>query len=315
MNHDKLPRIAVIGAPGRWSSEQLADAIEQRTGFRLLAGMEELVLSIDELGVSRARIGGHAVEDLDAVIVKKVGADYSHDILERLELLRHLSKTPRGVDGQEPPLPIFSSPDGVLRAVDRLACTLALQRGGVPIPATVITESIDEAVAVATRFGRSVLKPLFTSKARGMVLLDASEDPRSQIEIFHEQNPVMYIQQMVELPDRDIGLVFLGSSYLGSYARVRGANSWNTTTHFGGHYERCEPSSEIIELASRAAALFSLDFTSVDIAETPAGPVVFEVSAFGGFKGLAATQGINAAELYANYVLEWLERGALLRGR
>lgn len=314
MSRERLPRIGVIGAPGRWSSEQLADAVERRTGFRLLAGMSDLVVSIDELGDCRARFGGVAIEELDALIVKKVGADYSYDILERLEMLRHLSQTPRGEDGELPPLPIFSKPEGILRAVDRLACTLALQRGRIPIPPTVITELVDEAVDTAARFGRAVLKPLFTSKARGMVLLDADTDHRAEIERFHQQNSVMYVQQMVELPGQDIGLVFLGGNYLGSYARVRGENSWNTTTHFGGHYARCEPSGEIIELAARAAKLFSLDFTSVDIAETPSGPVVFEVSAFGGFKGLAATQGIDAAELYANYVIRWLERGASLRG-
>ena len=56
-------------------------------------------------------------------------------------------------------------------------------------------------------------------------------------------------------------------------------------------------------MAGRAQALFDMDFTTVDVAETDAGPIVFEVSAFGGFQGALDGIGINAAELYVEHVL------------
>ena len=40
--------------------------------------------------------------------------------------------------------------------------------------------------------------------------------------------------------------------------------------------------------------------------ETPDGAAVFEVSAFGGFRGLLDACGLDAAEAYADYVLEHL---------
>jgi ribosomal protein S6--L-glutamate ligase len=103
--------------------------------------------------------------------------------------------------------------------------------------------------------------------------------------------------------ERDYGLVFLGGEYLASYARVRAGASWNTTIHSGGFYEAFEPKPEVIELADRAQRLFGLDFTSVDVVVTPGGPLVFEVSAFGGFRGLKEGAGIDPASLYADYVL------------
>jgi ribosomal protein S6--L-glutamate ligase len=36
---------------------------------------------------------------------------------------------------------------------------------------------------------------------------------------------------------------------------------------------------------------------------------VFEVSAFGGFKGIYESSGIEAAEVYLNYVLKELKNG------
>ncbi len=56
-------------------------------------------------------------------------------------------------------------------------------------------------------------------------------------------------------------------------------------------------------MAYRSQALFDLDFTCVDIAETDQGPLVFEVSVFGGFRGLVEGCGVDAPALLADYVI------------
>jgi ribosomal protein S6--L-glutamate ligase len=96
----------------------------------------------------------------------------------------------------------------------------------------------------------------------------------------------------------------MGGRYLTTYARVKGAGAWNTTTRSGGHYEAFDPPEELIALAHKAQAPFGLDFTCVDVAETPLGPIVFEVSAFGGFRGIETASGIDAARRYVQFVLE-----------
>ena len=128
----------------------------------------------------------------------------------------------------------------------------------------------------------------------------------ARIEDFRADNPVMYIQRKLDLPGHDLGLVFLDGRYLGCYARVGSKDTWNTTIHSGGRYRAFEAPQAMVELAARAQALFDLDFTTVDIAETADGPVVFEVSAFGGFRGAAEGIGIDAAALYTDYVLDTL---------
>jgi tetrahydromethanopterin:alpha-L-glutamate ligase len=39
-------RIGVIGIPGKWSTETLADAVEQRTGYRRVIDMGEVWLDL-----------------------------------------------------------------------------------------------------------------------------------------------------------------------------------------------------------------------------------------------------------------------------
>jgi ribosomal protein S6--L-glutamate ligase len=174
------------------------------------------------------------------------------------------------------------------------------------MPPTEVTENVRSAMAAVRRFGSVVVKGLYSTKARGMLLLSA-RDPELEQKLSAFQaadNPVLYLQKKLELPGRDLGVMFLGGHYLGSYARVKGGSAWNTTIHSGGHYEPHEPSAAVIELARRAQALFDLDFTGVDVVETEQGPMVFEVSAFGGFAGLRDGPRVDAAARYADYVLE-----------
>ncbi|MCK5438072.1 MAG: ATP-grasp family protein, partial [Desulfobulbaceae bacterium] len=57
------------------------------------------------------------------------------------------------------------------------------------------------------------------------------------------------------------------------------------------------------DLAYKAQSLFGLDFTCVDVALTSAGPFVFEVSAFGGFRGILEAGNIDAAKAYTEYAV------------
>jgi len=289
--------IGVVGIPGKWSTETLADAVEERTGGRLVIDMAEVSL---DLADGRLDYQGSDLCELDALIVKKISADYSPATLDRLELLRVAERA--GVR-------VFSRAETMIRLIDRLSCTVTLRNGGIPMPDTRVTEDPEQALRAVREFGVAVFKPLYSTKARGMCVVDIADGDaaaRATIETFRAGNWVMYIQRRIELPGQDLGLVFLGGDYLGCYARVPADAAWNTTIQSGGRYAGYQPDAELIEMATRAQALFGMDFTTVDVAETMDGPVVFEVSAFGGFRGAKEGIGLDAAALYADYVLEQL---------
>lgn len=286
-------KIGIVGNQGTWSTERLADKVEEKTGYRLVVDLEKVSLDLEKETVFYR---GQDLGELEGLIIKKVGRAYSPSHLDRLDILRYLEG--RGVK-------VFSRPERILRLLDRLACTVTLKLAQIPMPPTVVTESVVEALEAVDRFGEAVLKPLFSTKARGMRVVAPGEDLEEGIREFKASgNDVMYIQKKVDLPGQDFGVAFLGGEYLGTYARVGHEESWNTTTRGGGRYENYEPSEDIKELAKRAQAPFELDFTSVDVAITPNGPIVFEVSAFGGFRGLLEGSGIDAAERYVDYVIK-----------
>ena len=105
-------KIGVIGIPGKWSTETLADAVEERTGYRLVIDMGEVNLDLER---QRLLFRGHDLCQLDALIVKKISASYSPNTLDRLELLRVAEQA--GVR-------VFSGAVNILRLIDRLSCTV-----------------------------------------------------------------------------------------------------------------------------------------------------------------------------------------------
>ncbi|MCW8931719.1 MAG: GAK system ATP-grasp enzyme [Gammaproteobacteria bacterium] len=291
-------KIGVIGKSGKWSTETLADAIEKRTGFRLIIDMSEVYL---DLRTNKIFYNGHNLCDLDAMVIKKISSRYNPNTLDRLEILRIAEHS--GVK-------VFSSPEKIIRLLDRLSCTITLRNHQIPMPDTLITEDTETAFNTVKEFGVAIFKPLFSTKARGMIQVDSQSgesEIHDQIKNFKINHQMMYIQKYMPLPGKDMGLVFLNGQYLGTYARINQTGSWNTTINSGGRYELYKPSEEIIALASKAQSLFNMDYTTVDIAETEQGPVVFEVSAFGGFRGALEGVGIDAASLYTDHVINTLE--------
>ena len=290
-------RIGVVGLPGKWSTEVLADAVEAHTGFRLVIDMQAVSL---DLASQTLIYAGQDICDLDALIIKKIAGEYSPATLDRLELLRVAEA--KGVR-------VFSGAEKILRLIDRLSCTVSLRNAGIPMPETVVTEDVETAYKTVGNYGEAVFKPLYSTKARGMCVIRAADGEaqvRKEIRKFQNENQMMYIQKKKDLKGQDFGMVFLGGEYLGSYARVTGGDSWNTTIHHGGKYMPYEATPELIKLGYRAQVPFKMDFTTVDVAITEEGPVIFEVSAFGGFRGAKEGIGIDAAGRYADYVMERL---------
>lgn len=292
----KKLQIAIIGIPGAWSSEILKEAFESKSNAALsvladVFRVSDLVFSIRD---NKVFYGEKDLESYDAVVIKKLG-EYAPRILDWLDIFSNL---------EDKGLPFYSSPKKLRGMISRIGCTKSLAANNIPMPDTLITENSEAALEWIKSKAGAVFKPNFSTKARGMEILKGKTTNLEKLNQLKREFGLLYLQEMVDLPGQDFGVVFSGGKYLGTYARVGDKDSWNTTTQDGGHYAAFEPSEEILALAQKTQAIFGLDFSCVDIAETPNGPIVFEVSAFGGFKGLYKGAKIDSADVLSQFVIE-----------
>jgi ribosomal protein S6--L-glutamate ligase len=294
--------VAVIGEPGGWSTERLAEALRREGVDAPVVDPAACTARLPAAGLVER---GRPLPGLDGAVVKKLGDAADGALVRaRINLLRRL---------EDAGVPVWSAPDRLEVAVDRYRMTVELARAGLPIPETVVTEDPSEAARAVERFGAAVVKPLYTSKGRGMRRLEPAADLRSDLERHGRAHTgPLYIQRSIRHPGRDLGLAVLDGRVLGAYWRVAAHGQWMTTILSGGRYAPADPPREALALAERAARHFGLLFTGVDLMETPEGGfVVLEVSAFGGFRGLLTACGVDAAPLVARATLGRLRPAAV----
>jgi ribosomal protein S6--L-glutamate ligase len=288
-------RVAVAGVPGAWSTEQLGTALRALGAATTVFHLGDCVFNITRGEVT---LDGRDLRELDGLVVKKLGQVGEAAATSRLRLLQQLEY--QGVR-------VFSPARAIADVQDRYSMTQRLAQAGLPLPRTVVAEGLDAAAACVEEWGQAVVKPTITSKGRGMLLLARDGTVRLHLRRWaREWGGPFYLQEYVRSPGRDIGVAILGGRVVGAYYRVARPGAWLTTTAAEGRYEPCESTPEMAQLAATAAGAFDLDFTVVDLVETSAGYLIYEVSAFGGFAGLWQTQGIDAARLYAEYVVQAL---------
>lgn len=282
--------IGVVGIPGARSTEALAAAFRAR-------GVEAVVLPADRLAheVSSGTVtcGPHDLQDFAAVAVKKLGDAASPLCTVRATILRAAA---------DEGLVVLSPPVAIGCAVDRHAMTQRLGAAGIPLPETLVTEDREAAEAFVRRLGRTLHKPRFGSKGRGMRLVEDGPDLGRVLDEIAEAGLPYYLQRFLPDVERDIGVAVCDGEVIGAYYRVRGGHAWSTTTTDGGRYEPCPLDPQLERLALRATAVFGLTFTTVDVVRHQGRTWVYEVSAFGGFRGLEVC-GVDGAGRFAEAVL------------
>lgn len=282
--------IGVVGIAGAPSTEALAAAFRARGADAVVLTAEKLAL---EASSGTVTCGAHDLQDFAAVAVKKLGDAASPLCTVRATILRAAAD-----DG----LPVLSPPAAIAAAVDRHTMTQRLGAAGIPLPETLVTEDREAAADFVHRMGRVIYKPRFTSKGRGMRLVEDGADLPRTLDELAEAGLPFYLQRFLPGVERDISVAVCDGQVIGAYYRVRGDHAWSTTTADGGRYEPCPLDAQLERLALRATAIFGLTFTTVDVVRYEGRTWVYEVSAFGGFRGLQAC-GVDGSAYFAEAVL------------
>ena len=291
-----MSTIGVVGIPQKGSTEELAAAFRARGATAHVLRAEGLTWTLPE---RRVTCDGVDLHEMDAVVVKKLG-----DVTSTLAPVRAALLGCVEAQGGR----VYGSPAAIACAVDRCTMTHRLAMADLPIPRTMITENPRDAARFVEELGAVVYKPRFTSKGRGMQILRRGPELGDALAAIVEGGGLpFYLQEFLPGVEKDMGVAVCDGEVIGAYYRVRGEHAWSTTTRTGGVYAPGPLDDELRELARAAAAAFGLVFTTVDIVRHGGRTMLYEVSAFGGFRGLGV-YGVDGAGAYADAVLRRLRR-------
>lgn len=191
---------------------------------------------------------------------------------------------------------------------DKLRASLELERAGLPTPRTAVALAPESGADAAERLGFPVvIKTL--SGSWGRLAAVAHDRATAETVLEHRaalpspQQHIVYLQELVDKPGRDIRVLVAGDEVIG--ATYRYADGWRTNAALGGRSEPCPVTAELAGLARAAARAVGGGVLGVDLIEGPDGPLVLEVNhtvEFHGFQ-IAHDHAIDVADAIIDHAL------------
>ncbi|ELY91054.1 lysine biosynthesis protein LysX [Natrialba hulunbeirensis JCM 10989] len=206
-------------------------------------------------------------------------------------------------------IPVVNSHETADVCADKVKNSLALEKAGVPTPATKVAFTKETAMEAIEEFGYPcVLKPVVGSWGRLMAKIDSPDAAEAILEhkatLGHYEHKVFYVQEFVEKPGRDIRVLAVDGEPVA--AMVRSSDHWITNAAKGAETDVFELDDEAKELVQKSSDAVGGGLLGVDLMETADGYTVHEVNHTVEFKALN-----DAVETdVAGTVVDWLEEKA-----
>ncbi len=235
-------------------------------------------------------------EDIEGnkALVRGFGADVTQKIFFRLDLLTAIE-----LHGTK----LINSRNSLEIASDKFLTSVYLERHGISTPKTIICENAEDAIEAFDELGGDiVLKPLFGSKGVGVTRINNKSFAENVFYTLEKLNDVFYLQEFVEHYNRDIRILVLGNKAIAGMYRK--SDNWKTNIHAGARSEPIDLTSELSNMAIKAAQITKTEIAGVDIIESEKGYQVIEVNSIPGYKGLQRVTEINLVEEIISYFLE-----------
>jgi RimK family alpha-L-glutamate ligase len=201
---------------------------------------------------------------------------------------------------------VVNPPKAIEVAVDKYLTTARLQAAGLPVPRTIVCQSVDDAMPAFERLGRDVVvKPLFGAEGRGIARLTDDAMALRAFKLLADLRAVIYVQEFIPHDGFDLRLFVLGRQVLAM--RRHNPDDWRTNVSRGARTEAFQPDDALIDMARRAAAAVGAPIAGVDLLPGRDGQMyAIEVNAVPGWQALSRTLGIDVAAR----VLDFLEATA-----
>jgi ribosomal protein S6--L-glutamate ligase len=235
---------------------------------------------------------------LAGLIVRTIGFGTGDQITFRISLLEHF---------EDAGIYVMNPAYSFRRAKDKYATLTALHKAGIRVPRTYIGENLEAAIHFVEEVGDVVIKPLIGARGMGSIRAEHPELTYRAMKFIHQLGQVLYVQEMIEKPDRDIRAFVIDGEVVGAMYRylpedVEG--EWRTNVHAGGRAELVDLDEEFTECAVSTAETLNLDYTGVDILESEEGPCVIEANASPSWSALSRVSGLNIAGMIVDTLIK-----------
>jgi RimK family alpha-L-glutamate ligase len=236
--------------------------------------------------------------DLDALIVRPVGRGSVEELVFRMDMLYRMERLG---------LYVVNPPEAIEHCVDKYDVLAILEENNLPVPHTMVTESVAEAMKAFVEIGKDVVvKPLFGSRGMGATRVNDPEIASTVFKAIVFYHGVIYVQKFVPHGCSDLRAFVVGNSVIAAMRRV--SENWKTNYSQGARPESVKLDKTLEDIAVKSAKFVKCKAAGVDILEGSDGPVVCEVNSQPGWKGLQSVSNVCIADAIVEFMLSELRK-------
>lgn len=276
--------------PDDWTGVALCNSVTR-------SGMQPAVFSFkgatSDIRSGKIYAGKIELTALDAIIVRDLGPAEQNGAALRFDILCQLRD--RGTA-------VINPPEAIARAANKYVSSCLFQNNGIPTPETVVTGDLDAALRALSSFVRAVVKPVFGYKGIGVECVKADAGGAAKLKTLLEKNGMLYLQEFIRNPGRDIRAFVVDGEVKGSIYRIAQAGSWINNLSQGGRAQACNLTLDQEKIALKAAKVTGTVYAGVDIIEGDR-DYVLEINGTPSGKGIFEACGVDVTRGIAEYVL------------
>jgi ribosomal protein S6--L-glutamate ligase len=295
-------RIAVLASAGAW---YFADLRRAAADQHKLSAIPFQVLSSSAAcchptGGNEVRVSASGAEltAFDAVLIRTMPPGSLEQVVFRMDALGRLEAAGTAV---------INPPRAIECAVDKYLTTARLAAAGLPVPKTIVCQTVEQGLAAFDELGGdAVIKPLFGSEGHGITRLTDAALTERALRLLVGLGSVVYLQEFVPHEGFDLRLLIIGRQVLA--IRRSNPHDWRTNVSRGATAEAIEPTDEWVKLARRAAEVVGASLAGVDLVASRDGRTyVIEVNAVPGWRALAAAHDRDVAAMVLEHIAQLVQ--------
>lgn len=275
----------LISQTGIYSHHRLQEAAEARGHEFEIINLLDCFVNIASSKHHVMHRDGRKIKDLDAIIPRILPdiTFFGAAVLRQFEM--------QGV------FPLNNSLS-IVRAQDKLRTLQIFAKHKIPMPTTGFAHSPQNTEAVIESVGGAplVVKLIEGMEGAGVVLAETKSAAKSVVNAFKGLKADILVQEFIkESSGRDIRCYVVGDKVVASMERVAKGDEFRANVALGADVRPIEITKKEEKLAIKAAKAINLDVAGVDILRSDKGPLLLEINACAGLKGIERATGVDVA--------------------
>lgn len=204
---------------------------------------------------------------------------------------------------------IFSTAksSGILAARNKVNTLQVMAKKGIPIPQTVFSINPENVGEQIEFLGGPpvVIKLQEGTQGKGVILAESKKSAKSIIDTLYNMNTGILLQEFIqEAQGEDLRVIVVGNRVVAGMKRSSSLDDFRSNVHLGAETSRVKLTQREKFIALSATKALGLGVAGVDLIRSKKGPLLLEVNASPGLKGIEGASGINVAK----HIIQFVEK-------